>query len=98
MPAIATLLFWNYRQATSGKMVIGARIVDAVSGAKPSTGQFVGRYLAYYLSLIVLFLGYLWVGFDPRKQAWHDKLARTVVVRRDTRGPEPVGFGGAPNG
>ncbi len=26
-------------------------------------------------------LGYLWIAFDPRKQAWHDKLAGTVVVK-----------------
>lgn len=97
IPAIATLLFWIYRQATPGKMVIGARIVDAVSGDKPSTGQFVGRYFAYFLSTVALLLGFLWVAIDRRKQGWHDKLAGTVVVRRATRGPEPVRFRGAPN-
>jgi uncharacterized RDD family membrane protein YckC len=29
----------------------------------------------------VLLLGFIWVGFDPRKQGWHDKLAGTLVVR-----------------
>ena len=81
LPAIVVILFWVYRQATPGKMVIGAKIVDAKTGGKPSTGQFIGRYLSYYLSSIVFALGFIWVGFDDRKQGWHDKLAGTVVVR-----------------
>lgn len=81
LPAVAVIVFWHYRQATPGKMLIRARIVDADTGAAPSTGQLIGRYLGYYLSTIPLFLGLLWVAFDGRKQGWHDKLARTVVVR-----------------
>ena len=72
---------------------IGARIVDAKTGDKPSTGQLIGRYFAYYVSVIPLFLGMVWVAFDPRKQGWHDKLAGTVVVRAKKRGPEAVRFG-----
>jgi uncharacterized RDD family membrane protein YckC len=81
LPAIAVILFWVYRQATPGKMAIGARIVDEKTGGKPSTGQLIGRYLAYYLSIIPLMLGIIWVGIDARKQGWHDKLAGTLVVR-----------------
>jgi uncharacterized RDD family membrane protein YckC len=81
LPAVAVVLFWVYRQATPGKMAVGARIVDARTGAKPGTGQLVGRYLAYYVSIIPLMLGIVWVAFDPRKQGWHDKLAGTLVVR-----------------
>jgi uncharacterized RDD family membrane protein YckC len=80
-PALAVILFWFYRQATPGKMIIGARIVDATTAQPPSTGQLIGRYFGYYVSMIPLFLGMLWVAFDPRKQGWHDKLAGTVVVR-----------------
>jgi uncharacterized RDD family membrane protein YckC len=93
LPAIAVVLFWVYRQATPGKIAIGARIVDAETGAVPSTGQLVGRYLGYYVSIIPLFLGIIWVAFDRRKQGWHDKLAGTVVVRPRNRGPAPVKFG-----
>lgn len=82
LPAIAVILFWIYKSATPGKMAVGLRIVDASTGGPPSTGQFVGRYLAYFLSLLPLGLGYLWVAWDARKQGWHDKLAGTVVVRR----------------
>lgn len=81
-PAVATILFWVYKQATPGKMAIGARVVDARTGAPASTGQYVGRYFAYFISAIPLGLGFLWVAWDARKQGWHDKLAGTVVVRR----------------
>ena len=81
LPAVAVLIFWVTRQATPGKMAIGATIVDADTGKRPTTAQFFGRYLAYYVSMIPLFLGFIWVGIDARKQGWHDKLAGTVVVR-----------------
>ena len=81
LPAIAVILFWIYRQATPGKMAIGAKIVDAKTLGKPAKGQLVIRYLGYYVSIIPLMLGILWVGFDARKQGWHDKIAGTLVVR-----------------
>lgn len=78
--AVATVLFWFWKQATPGKMAVSAKIVDARTGKEPSVGQYIGRYLAYILSTIPLGLGFLWVAFDSKKQAWHDKLAGTVVI------------------
>lgn len=82
-PAVAVILFWIYRQATPGKMAIKAKIVDERTGGKPSTGQLIGRYLAYYVSILPLMIGIIWVAFGSRKQGFHDKLARTLVVRAD---------------
>lgn len=93
LPAVAIVLLWIYRQATPGKMAIRATIVDARTGAKPTAAQLAVRYVGYYVSLIPLGLGFVWIAFDPRKQGWHDKLANTVVVRPKRRGPEPVSFG-----
>lgn len=80
LPALVIILFWIYRSATPGKMIVNIAIVDAKTGGKPGTGQFIGRYLGYYLSMLPLFLGFFWVAFDKRKQGFHDKLAGTVVV------------------
>jgi uncharacterized RDD family membrane protein YckC len=90
LPAIAIVLFWVYRSATPGKMALRLSIVDARTGGRPSLGQFVVRYIGYFVATIPVFLGLIWVGIDPRKQGWHDKMAGTVVVRH-TRG-EPVVF------
>jgi uncharacterized RDD family membrane protein YckC len=92
LPAVAVIWFWIARQATPGKMVIAARIVDAGTGAPATTSQLIGRYFAYYVSIIPFMLGLIWVGIDPRKQGWHDKFANTVVVRAKNRGVQPVIF------
>ena len=94
LPAIAIIAFWVTRGATPGKMAIGAKIVDERTGEAPRIGQSVVRYLGYFVSMIPLFLGMIWVGFDSKKQGWHDKMAGTVVVRARDRSPEPVRFGG----
>jgi len=39
-----------------------------------------GILVSFVLSLI-LWLGFIWIAFDPEKQSWHDKIAGTVVVR-----------------
>ena len=80
LPAIAVIVFWRYRGATPGKMAISAKIVDARTGAAPSTGALVVRYFAYLVSALPLMLGFIWVGIDRRKQGFHDKIAGTVVV------------------
>ena len=88
LPVIAVLAFWFYKSATPGKMVLKISIVDAKTGGKPSFGQLIGRYLAYYVSAIPFCLGFVWVGIDKRKQGWHDKLAGTVVVRNASIKPD----------
>ncbi len=83
LPAIAAILFWKYRGATPGKMTISAKIVDAKTGAAPATGKLVVRYFAYLVSMLPLGLGFVWIGFDRRKQGFHDKIAGTLVVYND---------------
>lgn len=92
LPTIATILFWIYKSATPGKMAIKSKIVDATTGQRPSNGQLIGRYFAYFISFAPMGLGVFWIAFDKRKQSWHDKLAGTVVVRKKNTGPEPVTF------
>ena len=83
VPAVAVILFWRYRGATPGKMAIGARIVDAANGGRPTTARLVVRYFAYLVSALPLFLGFVWIGFNRRKQGWHDKIAGTLVINDD---------------
>ena len=92
LPALATVLFWLYKNATPGKMAIKAQVVDAQTGHSISVGQAMLRYLGYFLAILPLGLGIFWVAFDSRKQGWHAKIAGTVVVKRTNTGPEPVRF------
>jgi len=81
LPAVAVILFWAYKSATPGKMLLGLKIVDAKTNENMSLGQMVIRYVGYYPSMLVVGLGFIWAAFDSKKQGWHDKLAGTVVIR-----------------
>lgn len=83
VPILLVFGFWIVKRATPGKMVLSAEILDAKTSGAPTLSQWILRYLGYFVSLIPFGLGFLWIGIDPRKQGWHDKIARTVVVRRD---------------
>ena len=72
--------FWLLAGQTPGKAVLGLAIVQT-DGGPLRLGRAIVRWLGYWLSGI-LFLGYLWILVDDRRQALHDKLARTLVVHR----------------
>ena len=89
-PTIAVILLWRYYQATPGKMIFNATIVDAKTGGKPSLRQLIIRYLGYIISTTPLCLGFFWIAFDKKKQSFHDKLANTVVIQPKVIESEPV--------
>lgn len=84
-PFIAAVILWVYKAGTPGKLVLGLRVVDAQSGEHLSFGQAIGRYFAYIPAMIPLMMGLFWVGWDSKKQGWHDKLVGTVVIRLKNR-------------
>lgn len=75
-----TVFFWVRFVGTPGKLLLRCHVVDAQSLAPLSVPQSVVRYAGYIISLLPLGLGFLWIAFDARKQAWHDKLAGSVVI------------------
>lgn len=81
LPPIAITFFWIRHYATPGKMSISAIIIDEKTAGPPSIWQLIGRYCAYFLSALPLGLGFIWIGFDHKKQGWHDRMAGTLVVR-----------------
>lgn len=80
LPAIYSVGFWILKSATIGKMLVKVKIVDAKTGKPASPLQCIVRYLGYIVSALPLGLGFIWIAFDKRKQGWHDKIARTLVV------------------
>ncbi|MRI35155.1 RDD family protein [Endozoicomonas sp. OPT23] len=81
LPAVIFILFWHWKGATPGKMLIPMKVVDLKTGLPPSVKVSVIRYFSYFASMIPFFLGFAWIAFDRRKQGLHDKLAGTVVIR-----------------
>jgi uncharacterized RDD family membrane protein YckC len=92
LPAVASILFWRSKQATPGKMALSLKVVDARTGKALSFGQSVARYLGYFVSSVPLCLGFFWIGFDARKQGWHDKIGGSVVIRSKVSTTRPVTF------
>ena len=91
-PVAAVIWFWVSKKATPGKMLLSLQVVDAKTGNSLTVGQSLLRYIGYFVSAIPFCLGLIWVGFDSKKQGWHDKIAGTVVVRSKQRGTEAVRF------
>ena len=81
LPFVGAVILWVSKAGTPGKLVLGLRVVDATTGDHLGIGQAAGRYLAYFPSMLALMMGIFWVAWDSKKQGWHDRLARTVVVR-----------------
>lgn len=82
IPLIVVMVFWIIKSATPGKILLNMRIVDAETHEKVSGGRLFVRYIAYFVSMIPLCLGFLWVAWDKKKQGWHDKIAKTVLVKQ----------------
>lgn len=77
-------VFWTWRGQTPGKMITGIKIIRTDSS--PVTWKYAFlRYLGCIVSTIILFIGFIWIAFDSRKQGLHDKIADTYVVKLPVR-------------
>ncbi len=87
--ALATGITWLYyalmessaRQATVGKMALGIVVTD-MEGNRIGFGRATGRYFAKIISGLILGIGYLMAAFTQKKQALHDLIVNTLVVKR----------------
>jgi uncharacterized RDD family membrane protein YckC len=68
-------------QGTLGKKALGLEVTD-LDGNRISFGRATGRFFAKIISSIILFIGYIMAGFTEKKQALHDILAGTLVIRK----------------
>lgn len=73
-------LMWKIRGTTIGGLVCGLKVVRR-DGAELNWDTAIVRALGCFLSMLVAGLGFLWIVFDEDRQAWHDKIAGTLVVR-----------------
>jgi len=67
---------------TPGKKLLGLQVVDQQTGAIPGFGKmFLREIVGRFVSGLFFGLGYFWAIFDKNAQAWHDKIAGTVVLK-----------------
>lgn len=65
-------------QGTFGKMAVGIKVGKA-NGERLTLLNAIGRFFSKILSGLILCVGYMMAGWDPKKQALHDKIADTYV-------------------
>jgi uncharacterized RDD family membrane protein YckC len=84
-----TLIHWLYwagmessaYQATLGKMALGLIVTD-LKGEPIAFGRATGRYFGKIISALLLGIGFLMAGWTEKKQALHDIMAGTLVVKK----------------
>ncbi len=75
-------ILWSWRGGTLGQLALGIQIRNEATGRRIGFWRACLRYVGFLISSWILFLGFVWIAFDGRKQGWHDKIAGTLVVRR----------------
>jgi uncharacterized RDD family membrane protein YckC len=71
---------WLWLGATPGQLLLSQRVVDDSGSPHLGLDQVVLRWLTAWAGLLAAGVGLLAMGFHPRRQGWHDKVARTLVV------------------
>jgi uncharacterized RDD family membrane protein YckC len=65
---------------SAGMRILGIQIARTDGKRMTMRGAALRHLVGYPLSMVLFFLGFLWMLWDPRQQGWHDKLAGTIVV------------------
>ncbi len=86
------IALWTWKGTTIGGIICQVRVVRTDGGAVLFTDALV-RGLATVFSVVVAGLGWLWILWDPDRQAWHDKIADTFVVRAPPHAETPSSSG-----
>ena len=92
---LVNMLYFTYFHGiagqTPGKMIFGLKVAQT-TGEKMTPGIAFLRWVGYLVSSLFLYLGFIWIAFNGKKQGWHDKIAGTVViqVRRDKKMPRTI--------
>ena len=76
---------WYIFGATPGQKALGLRVAQASDGQSLGIGAVLVRYLIFFMVTLAFPLGVVSAAIaskDPFKRAWHDELARSVVVRK----------------
>lgn len=74
-------IFYSLVSYTPGKYLVGLQVVRT-DGFRLRFWRSFLRAVCYYLSALLLFMGFIWIIFDKNRQGLHDKIAGTVVIYR----------------
>jgi uncharacterized RDD family membrane protein YckC len=69
-------------QATPGKLLMRIVVTD-MTGNKPTFARVTLRHFAKFVSALIIFIGFLMIGFTAKRQGLHDKIAGCLVLLQD---------------
>jgi len=69
-------------QATPGKVLMHAQVTD-LEGNRVSFARATLRFFAKFISLAIIFIGFIMIGLTKKKQGLHDKIAGCLVLLQD---------------
>ena len=91
------LVFITLRGQSLGKLITGIRVVDQTTHRLPSFTKLIGMrtlllFIIYnllfsftsFLGFVVIAVHYYMASKSPENIGWHDKLAKTLVVKADS--------------
>jgi uncharacterized RDD family membrane protein YckC len=89
LPIIEYVVWWLYftlmesseRQATLGKLAVGLKVTDMM-GMRISYARANGRFFGKIVSFLTFYIGFMMAGWTQRKQALHDLMAETLVLKK----------------
>lgn len=67
------------KQATIGKIIFGLKVTD-LNGQPLSFGRALCRMLGFYVSMLILYIGFLMCLWTEKKQCLHDMMAGCLIV------------------
>ena len=73
----------SHWQGTVGKQALKLVVTDE-QGDRIGFGRATGRYFAKILSAMIIFVGFMMVGWTQRKQGLHDMICGTLVQKADS--------------
>jgi len=73
------VVFWSLGGRTPGKALMGLRVVTT-DGGRLIPRRALVRFIGYVVSTVTFFLGFVVILADNRRQGFHDKLARSLVI------------------
>lgn len=76
------IYFHHSTGQTIGKKIMKIKVVRD-SGKLLTWKEAFIRWIGYKLSLLSIGLGLLWIAVDKNKQGWHDKIAKTIVIKSE---------------
>lgn len=79
---LVPVLGWGLFGTTPGKRLLGLFVGPVQGGVGIGVGRALLRWIGAQLSMVVLGIGYLLIGFSNDKRGLHDHLAGTMVGRK----------------